>query len=127
MSLTYPDDRTYHSGHLWAKEEADGIFLIGITDYAQDQLGELVFINLPEEGDSITAGEAFCDVESVKAVSDIFSGVTGKIAEVNGDLADNPQKVNEAPYDAWFVKVEDITSYGELMDAEEYKKYCAEL
>ena len=66
-------------------------------------------------------------MESVKAVSDIFSGVTGKIAEVNGDLADNPQKVNEAPYDAWFVKVEDITSYGELMDAEEYKKYCAEL
>ncbi len=117
----------YTKSHEWVKDLGGSAALIGLDDYAQDQLGELVFINLPEEGDSITAGEAFCDVESVKAVSDIFSGVTGKIAEVNGDLADNPQKVNEAPYDAWFVKVEDITSYGELMDAEEYKKYCAEL
>ena len=117
----------YTKSHEWVKDLGGSAALMGLDDYAQDQLGELVFINLPEEGDSITAGEAFCDVESVKAVSDIFSGVTGKIAEVNGDLADNPQKVNEAPYDAWFVKVEDITSYGELMDAEEYKKYCAEL
>ena len=117
----------YTKSHEWGKDLGGSAALIGLDDYAQDQLGELVFINLPEEGDTVTAGEAFCDVESVKAVSDIFSGVTGKIAEVNGDLADNPQKVNEAPYDAWFVKVEDITSYGELMDAEEYKKYCAEL
>ena len=117
----------YTKSHEWVKDLGGSAALIGLDDYAQDQLGELVFINLPEEGDIVTAGEAFCDVESVKAVSDIFSGVTGKIAEVNGDLADNPQKVNEAPYDAWFVKVEDITSYGELMDAEEYKKYCAEL
>lgn len=117
----------YTKSHEWVKDLGGSAALIGLDDYAQDQLGELVFINLPEEGDTVTAGEAFCDVESVKAVSDIFSGVTGKIAEVNGDLADNPQKVNEAPYDAWFVKVEDITSYGKLMDAEEYKKYCAEL
>ena len=117
----------YTKSHEWVKDLGGSAALIGLDDYAQDQLGELVFINLPEEGVTVTAGEAFCDVESVKAVSDIFSGVTGKIAEVNGDLADNPQKVNEAPYDAWFVKVEDITSYGELMDAEEYKKYCAEL
>ena len=117
----------YTKSHEWVKDLGGSAALIGLDDYAQDQLGELVFINLPEEGDTVTAGEAFCDVESVKAVSDIFSGVTGKIAEVNGDLADNPQKVNEAPYDAWFVKVEDITSYGELMDAEEYKKYCAAL
>ena len=117
----------YTKSHEWVKDLGGSAALIGLDDYAQDQLGELVFINLPEEGDTVTAGEAFCDVESVKAVSDIFSGVTGKIAEVNGDLADNPQRVNEAPYDAWFVKVEDITSYGELMDAEEYKKYCAEL
>ena len=117
----------YTKSHEWVKDLGGSAALIGLDDYAQDQLGELVFINLPEEGDIVTAGEAFCDVESVKAVSDIFSGVTGKIAEVNGDLADNPQKVNEAPYDAWFVKVEDITSYGELMEAEEYKKYCAEL
>ena len=117
----------YTKSHEWVKDLGGSAALIGLDDYAQDQLGELVFINLPEEGDTVTAGEAFCDVESVKAVSDIFSGVTGKIAEVNGDLVDNPQKVNEAPYDAWFVKVEDITSYGELMDAEEYKKYCAEL
>ena len=117
----------YTKSHEWVKDLGGSAALIGLDDYAQDQLGELVFINLPEEGDTVTAGEAFCDVESVKAVSDIFSGVTGKIAEVNGDLADNPQKVNEAPYDAWFVKVEGITSYGELMDAEEYKKYCAEL
>ena len=117
----------YTKSHVWVKDLGGSAALIGLDDYAQDQLGELVFINLPEEGDTVTAGEAFCDVESVKAVSDIFSGVTGKIAEVNGDLADNPQKVNEAPYDAWFVKVEDITSYGELMDAEGYTKYCAEL
>ena len=75
----------------------------------------------------MTAGESFCDVESVKAVSDVFSGVTGVIAEVNADLADRPQLVNEDPYGAWLVKVEKVSEYGDLMDAEAYKKYCESL
>lgn len=124
--MTFPEELKYTKTHEWIRFEDETTAYIGITDYAQDQLGDLVFANLPEEGDTLTAGEAFADVESVKAVSDVLSPVSGTVAEVHEDLADEPQMMNEAPYDAWFVKVEGITECEDLMTAEEYQAFIAE-
>ena len=112
----------YSKSHEWVKEE-DGVCVIGLTDYAQSELGDLVFVNLPEEGDEVTVGEAFADVESVKAVSDVYAPVTGVVAEINEELLDVPESINEAPYDAWFIKVKDITDREELLTGEEYQAY----
>ena len=114
-----PAELKYSASHEWIKEE-DGSFVIGLTDYAQSALGDFVFINLPEEGDEVTAGESFADVESVKAVSDVFSPVTGTICAVNEGLLDDPAQVNEDPYGAWLIKVENVTGTEELLDAEGY-------
>ena len=114
----------YTTSHEWIKDEA-GVLLIGLTDYAQDALGDIVFVNLPEEGDEVTAGESFSDVESVKAVSDVFSPVTGIVAEVNEEVLDNPALVNEDPYGAWLIKVSDVSDREELLDAAEYEAVCA--
>ena len=114
-----PAELKYSASHEWIKEE-DGIFVIGLTDYAQSALGDIVFINLPEEGDEVTAGESFADVESVKAVSDVFSPVAGTICAVNEELLDDPAQVNEDPYGAWLIKVENVTGTEELLDAEGY-------
>ena len=124
--MTFPEELKYTKTHEWIRFEDETTAYIGITDYAQDQLGDLVFANLPEEGDTLTAGEAFADVESVKAVSDVLSPVSGTVAEVHEDLADEPQMMNEAPYDAWFVKVTGITECEDLMTAEEYQALIAE-
>lgn len=97
-----------------------------LTDYAQSELGDLVFVNLPEEGDEVTVGEAFGDVESVKAASDVYSPVTGTVSAVNEELLDAPESINEAPYDAWFIKVTDISEEEELLSAEEYEKFVEE-
>lgn len=110
--------------HEWVNMIDDTTATIGISDYAQNELGGLVFVNLPEEGDNIVMGDAFADVESVKAVSDIYSPVTGTVAEINEELLDAPEMINDAPYDAWFVKVENITETEELMTEEEYKAFC---
>lgn len=112
----------YSKSHEWVKEEGD-LVVIGLTDYAQSELGDLVFVNLPEEDDEVTVGEAFADVESVKAVSDVFSPVSGVVSEINEELLDAPESINEAPYDAWFVKVKDITEKEGLLSAEEYKAF----
>lgn len=112
----------YSKSHEWVREEGD-IAVIGLTDFAQSELGDLVFVNLPEEGDEVTVGEAFSDVESVKAVSDVYSPVSGVVCELNEELLDAPERINEAPYDAWFVKVKDITEKEELLTAEEYKAF----
>ena len=114
-----PAELKYSASHEWIKEE-DGVFVIGLTDYAQSALGDIVFINLPEEGDEVTAGESFADVESVKAVSDVFSPVTGTVCAVNEELLDDPAQVNEDPYGAWLVKVENVTATEDLLDAEGY-------
>ncbi len=119
-----PAELKYTKSHEWVKEE-DGVFVVGLTDYAQSALGDLVFVNLPEEGDSVTAGESFSDVESVKAVSDVFSPVTGEVCAVNEELLDNPALINEAPYDAWFVKVKDVSDTEELLDAAAYEAVVA--
>ena len=119
-----PEELKYTASHEWLCEE-DGLTVIGLTDYAQEALGDIVFVNLPEEGDEVTAGEAFADVESVKAVSDVFSPVTGIVAGVNEDLLDDPAQVNEHPYDAWFIRVSDVTDTEELLDAAAYEEVCA--
>ena len=94
----------YAKSHEWVKEEGD-VVTIGLTDYAQSELGDLVFVNLPEEGDSVSVGEAFGDVESVKAVSDVYSPVSGVVCEINEELLDAPESINGAPYDAWFIPI----------------------
>ena len=117
-----PAELRYTKSHEWVREE-DGVFTVGLTDFAQDSLGDIVYVNLPAEGDAVTAGESFADVESVKAVSDIYSPVTGTVAEVNEELLDAPELINESAYDAWFIKVEGVTEHVEMMNAEEYEAF----
>lgn len=124
--MNIPKELKYTKSHEWLKEEENGTVLIGITDYAQSQLGDLVFVNLPEEGDEVTAGEAFGDVESVKAVSDINSPVSGTVSQVNEDLLDVPQSINEDPYEAWFIRVSQVTDMEEVLDAEAYEAWVKE-
>lgn len=116
------EDRKYTKSHEWVREE-NGVFEIGLTDYAQSELGDLVFVNLPQEGDPVTVEEAFADVESVKAVSDVYSPVSGTVSEVNEELLDAPEKINESPYDAWLVRVTEVTGQEDLMTAEEYQAF----
>lgn len=123
--MNFPKNLLYTRTHEWVLFADDGSATVGITDYAQDQLGDLVFVNLPETGDAVTAGESFADVESVKAVSDVLSPVTGEVTEVNADLADEPEKMNQAPYDSWFVRIGNITERADLMDADAYEAFTA--
>lgn len=118
-----PAELKYTASHEWIKNE-DGVSVIGLTDFAQSSLGDIVFIDLPQEGDAVTMGDSFADVESVKAVSGVFSPVTGTVAAVNSELIDNPAKLNEAPYEAWLIKVSGVTETGELLDAAAYEAVC---
>ncbi|MEF2806662.1 MAG: glycine cleavage system protein GcvH [Massilistercora timonensis] len=120
--MEFREELKYSKSHEWVKEEGEEV-VIGLTDYAQSELGDLVFVNLPEEGDEVTVGEPFADVESVKAVSDVYSPVSGVISEINEELLDTPEAINEAPYDAWFVRVKEITDTEELLDAAAYQAY----
>lgn len=121
--MTFPVELKYSRNDEWVKMIDDTTALVGITDYAQSEMGDLVFINLPEVGDSVEKETAMCDIESVKAVADVISPVTGDIAEVNEDLADAPEALNSDPYGAWIAKVENISDFEELLTAEEYKAY----
>ena len=121
--MNFPNDLIYTKSHEWIKMQEDGTALVGLSDYAQDALGDLVFVNLPEAGDEVSAGEPFADVESVKAVSDVYSPLTGVVDAINDNLLDTPEAINEAPYDAWFIKVSDITDKEELMDAGAYEAF----
>ena len=121
--MNFPAELKYTKDHEWLKAIDDTTALVGITDFAQSELGDLVFINLPQEGDDVTADEAFCDVESVKAVSDVVSPVTGVVEEVNTQLEDEPQMLNEDPYGAWIAKIKDVSAFGELMSASEYEAF----
>ena len=123
--MLFPAEMKYSKDHEWMKEE-DGVVVIGISDFAQDALGDVVFVNLPAEGDSVTAGEAFGDVESVKAVSDLVSPVSGTVCAVNEELLDEPEQLNKAPYDAWLIKVENVSDTEELLDAAAYEAFCAQ-
>jgi glycine cleavage system H protein len=120
-----PAELSYTTSHEWVSVEGD-TYTIGLTDFAQDALGDLVFVNLPMEGDEVVAGEAFADVESVKAVSDVFSPVTGTVVQINEDLQDAPEAINEDPYGAWLVRVEEVSEVGDLLDADAYEALCAQ-
>lgn len=119
-----PAELKYTKSHEWVKEE-DGLYVVGLTDFAQDALGDIVFINMPEEGDGVASGESFADVESVKAVSDVFSPVSGTVAEVNEGLIDEPALINQEPYEQWLIKVKDVSDTEELVDAAAYEEFCA--
>jgi glycine cleavage system H protein len=121
--MQIPDDLRYSSDHEWIRLE-DGKARIGITDYAQDALGDVVFVDLPEVGASVTAGQSISEVESTKSVSDIYAPFTGTVAEVNDDLAENPDRLNEDPYgDGWIfsLTVDDPSVLDALMDAAAYR------
>ncbi|BFK87428.1 glycine cleavage system protein GcvH [Pseudoflavonifractor sp. DSM 107456] len=122
--MNFPADLKYAKSHEWVRQEGD-TYVIGLTDFAQDELGDIVFVNLPQEGDAVSAGEAFSDVESVKAVSDVLSPVSGTVVAVNEELMDDPAKVNSDPYGAWFIKVENVSDVEELLDAAAYEAHCA--
>ena len=115
--MNIPTELRYAKSHEWLKEE-DGVCTVGLTDFAQDSLGDIVFVNLPQAGDAVTAGEAFGDVESVKAVSDVISPVTGVVKAVNDALLDDPAQVNADPYGAWFIQVESVTDTEALLAPE---------
>jgi glycine cleavage system H protein len=120
-----PDELKYTSDHEWALEEEE-LLVIGITDYAQDALGEIVYIELPGEGDEITKGDSFGAVESTKAVSDLYAPVSGDVVEVNEALLDSPETINEDPYgEGWMIKVRpyDPEEIEDLMDFEEYTAF----
>ena len=123
--MNYPVELQYTKSHEWISMDGD-VATIGITDFAQDALGDVVFVNLPAVGDEVTAGESFGDVESVKAVSDLICPVTGVVCEVNTELDDSPENINEDPYGAWMIKVKEITGKEELLSAADYEAHCAE-
>lgn len=124
-----PGDLKYASSHEWVRTEAEGAFTVGISDFAQEQLGDVVFVELPEVGDTVSAGDAVAVVESVKAASDIYAPVSGEIVEINEGLTDSPEQVNDDPYEnGWFFKIKpsDEEEMNDLMDAESYQDSCAE-
>lgn len=123
--MNYPVELQYTKSHEWVKTEGD-VTIVGISDFAQDALGDVVFVNLPSVGDEVTAEEAFGDVESVKAVSDLVSPVTGVVLEVNEELLDHPELLNSDPYSNWLIKVEQVTDTEELLDAAAYEAFCAQ-
>lgn len=128
MSNT-PSELKYASSHEWARQEEDGTVTVGITDHAQEALGDVVFVELPDVGATLAAGDEAGVVESVKAASDIYAPVGGEVLEVNARLEDEPETVNSDPYhDGWFFRLqpEDLSELDELLSAEEYQQHCAE-
>jgi len=119
--MNFPANLKYAASHEWVKDLGNGLFEIGITDYAQKELGDIVYVNLPKAGDAIKTGVSFADVESVKAVSDIISPVNGSIREVNEKILSSPELINKEPYDSWFIRAEGSIG-GALLSAEEYEK-----
>jgi glycine cleavage system H protein len=125
--MAYPENYRYTREHEWILLEGN-IGTIGITDYAQNSLGDIVYVDVPKVGDPVTANAVFGSVESVKAVSDLYSPVTGTVTATNDELKSSPDKINEAPHEAWIIKVElaDAGQFGTLMDAAAYDAFIAE-
>ena len=124
-----PDGLRYAKSHEWVKLSSDGTATIGITEYAQEELGDIVYVELPEIGEKIVKDDPFGAVESVKAVSDVYAPVSGSVLEVNDVLPDNPETINDDPYgDGWMIRVDltDPDDLKDLMDAEEYAEYVAQ-
>ncbi|MDF2838300.1 MAG: Glycine cleavage system protein [Evtepia sp.] len=124
--MNIPATLQYSKSHEWVKFTSKDTALVGLTDFAQDQLGSLVFVNLPEVGDEFEVGDTLGDVESVKAVSDIYAPVGGTISSVNEELLDTPEAINQSPYDAWLVEISAISDQDDLLSASEYKVHCLE-
>ncbi|MCA0171243.1 MULTISPECIES: glycine cleavage system protein GcvH [Bacillaceae] len=127
--MNLPKDFRYSEEHEWVQVQEDGNIRIGITDFAQSELGDIVFVELPEEGDTIESDEPFGSVESVKTVSELYAPISGKVLSVNEDLEDSPEFVNDSPYEkAWMVVVEptEPSQIEELMTAEAYEKMVSE-
>jgi len=124
--MNYPSELKYTKDDEWMKVEGD-TGVVGITDYAQNALGDIVFVELPKVGAEVTAGKPFGTVESVKAVSELFAPATGTIAAINEDLSNAPEKVNQDPYGAWMIKIKlkDAGEAGKLMSSADYEKYAA--
>lgn len=120
--MNIPADLRYSSSHEWVKSE-DGKIIIGLTDFAQDSMGEVVYVELPELDDELVAGESFAEAESVKAVSEVYSPVNGTVVRVNEALVDNPALVNEDPYGTWLIEAEGEIAEA-LLDAEAYRRLC---
>ena len=125
--MAYPAQYRYTREHEWIAVEGN-VGTIGITDYAQNSLGDIVYVDAPKVGDSVTAHQTFGSVESVKAVSDLFSPVSGTVTAVNETLKNEPDKINAAPHDTWIIKVElsDPSEYDSLLDAAAYEAFIAE-
>jgi glycine cleavage system H protein len=119
--MSYPADRKYTKDHEWIRLSGE-IAEIGITDFAQEQLGDVVYVELPEPGRKVTAGESFGSIESVKAVSELFAPASGEVIEVNPSLKDHPEAVNATPHETWMVKVRvsDPQATGSLLDSAQY-------
>jgi glycine cleavage system H protein len=121
--MNYPDELRYSTDHEWVRTEGDKV-RVGITDYAQDALGDVVFVDVPDVGTRLDAGQTFSEVESTKSVSDIYAPVAGTIVEVNADLNDTPERLNDDPYgEGWLcvIEPEDLGQLDGLMDAESYR------
>jgi glycine cleavage system H protein len=125
--MAYPANYRYTREHEWI-ELTGSIGAIGITDYAQNSLGDIVYVDLPKVGDAVTANATFGSVESVKAVSDLFSPVTGTVAAINEELKDAPEKINEKPHVTWIIKVKlaDLAEFDALLDTAAYEAFIAE-
>lgn len=126
--MDFPEELRYTEDHEWVLVEGD-VATIGITDFAQDQLGDVVFVELPEVGDTLEAGKTFGVVESVKAVSDVYAPVSGDVLEINEGLPDEPEALNNSPYeDGWMVKIRlaDSSELDSLMDAADYQEFIEE-
>lgn len=126
--MAHPSDRKYSNEHEWVVVDND-VATIGISDFAQDQLGEVVYIDLPATGDSLSAGETFGEIESVKSVSELYAPITGEIVAVNDALGDAPETVNQDPHgEGWMIKVrmDDPSEYDGLMSADEYDEFVTQ-
>ena len=120
--MAYPSDRKYTKDHEWVQVSGDTAE-VGVTEYAQQQLGDVVYVDLPEPGKAVTAGESFGSIESVKAVSELFAPVSGEVVEVNGELRDHPEKVNKDPHAAWMIKIRpsNAAEADALLDSAQYQ------
>jgi glycine cleavage system H protein len=126
--MNVPDDLRYTSDHEWVRLE-DGRVRVGITDYAQDALGDVVFVQLPEPGSTVVYGDSFGEVESTKSVSDVYAPLAGRVVEINAELGENPERLNEDPYgEGWIcvIEPEDPAAFDKLLDAEGYRTLIAD-
>ena len=121
--MNFPKDVLYSKSHEWVRESG-GVAIVGLTDYAQHELGDIVFVSLPGAGDEAVKGEQIADVESVKAVSEIFSPLSGTVKRVNQAAADSPELINSDPYGTWLFELENVSDREELLSADDYEKHC---